>query len=537
VTARELEAAILADPSSKEAWFVYADWLQGQEDPRGELIAAQARGGDVAGLLQRHADRLLGPFAPGEELARFVQLEWQHGFWRKAQIGWPYAQDAEVSSALVLSELVSRLDGVMGEVLRHPSAKFLQELRVRLTPWIVEGEADRRDTVRLLASELRPSLRTLALVEDETDEDLVISPIELGSLQALWKALPRLERLTLHAGSLELGRIDAPALRVLKLWSPELSREDLLQIGRASLPQLEVLELRGASAEDLVSLLQGARLPRLKALGLLNSGPIDEIVEVLASSPLLAGLEVLDLEGCDLSEEVASQLSQRAHRFQHLRWLHLGESDELDVRLPLARDAAAVCQMRALLRTRAGLDEREVLEQALLEDPEAEASWEAYRRWSLKRTQRREANFRRNENHRIAKRLVKKAKDTGRGLALEELTGIRERTRFAKPQRARISGWAFSQLRTFLQYKARLAGVSLALVDPKNTSRTCAVCGYCDKKNRKNQAQFGCQACTHQEHADINAARNIRARAVVNRPMVSEQSRQQAPTTGTSSAL
>jgi putative transposase len=158
-------------------------------------------------------------------------------------------------------------------------------------------------------------------------------------------------------------------------------------------------------------------------------------------------------------------------------------------------------------------------------------------RRALKRTQRREANFRRNENHRIAKRLVKKAKDTGRGLALEELQGIRERTRFRRPQRARMAGWAFLQLRTFLAYKARLAGVSLTLVDPKNTSRTCAVCGHCDKKNRKSQAQFRCQACAHQDHADINAARNIRARAVVNRPMVSEQSRQKAQSTGTSSAL
>jgi putative transposase len=158
-------------------------------------------------------------------------------------------------------------------------------------------------------------------------------------------------------------------------------------------------------------------------------------------------------------------------------------------------------------------------------------------RRALQRTKRREANFRRNENHRLAKRIVQKAKDTGRGLALEELKGIRERTRFRKPQRARISGWAFFQLRTFLAYKARLAGVSLTLVDPKNTSRTCAVCGHCDPKNRKNQARFCCQACGHQDHADINAARNIRARAAVNQPQFSEQSRHQAPTTGKSSVL
>jgi putative transposase len=144
-------------------------------------------------------------------------------------------------------------------------------------------------------------------------------------------------------------------------------------------------------------------------------------------------------------------------------------------------------------------------------------------RRALRRTKRREANFRRDENHKLARRLVTKAKDTARGLALEELHGIRERTRFRKPQRARMAGWAFFQLRAFLAYKARLAGVALVLVDPRNTSRTCAVCGHCDKKNRTSQAHFWCQACGHQAHADINAARNIRARAVVNPPMVSEQ--------------
>src|SRR6185295_6298472 len=62
-------------------------------------------------------------------------------------------------------------------------------------------------------------------------------------------------------------------------------------------------------------------------------------------------------------------------------------------------------------------------------------------RRALQRMKRREANFRRSENHRIAKRLVNKAKDTGRGLALEDLEGIRDRARFRKPQRARMSGW------------------------------------------------------------------------------------------------
>ena len=134
----------------------------------------------------------------------------------------------------------------------------------------------------------------------------------------------------------------------------------------------------------------------------------------------------------------------------------------------------------------------------------------------------REARFRKDVNHTLSKTLVAKAQDTGRGLALEDLKGIRDRTRFRKAQRARMGGWAFHQLRHYVAYKAQRAGVMLEIVDPRNTSRECACCGHIDKANRPSQAEFRCVACGHTDHADVNAARNIRARAVVNRPKVSE---------------
>lgn len=123
----------------------------------------------------------------------------------------------------------------------------------------------------------------------------------------------------------------------------------------------------------------------------------------------------------------------------------------------------------------------------------------------------REARFRRHENHIITKELVAKAKGTQRGISLEDLTGIRQRTepRLRKRQRARHAGWSFFQLRLFVKYKAKLAGVSVVFVDPRNTSRTCSQCGYCDKGNRKSQSEFRCLHCNFSTNADYNAARNI----------------------------
>jgi IS605 OrfB family transposase len=139
----------------------------------------------------------------------------------------------------------------------------------------------------------------------------------------------------------------------------------------------------------------------------------------------------------------------------------------------------------------------------------------------LSKIRRRESSFRRNENHRIAKRLVAKAKATGCVIVLEALQGIRDRVSVqGKRQRARHSGWSFAQLRLFVEYKARLAGVPVVLVDPRNTSRTCSRCGHCAKGNRRSQADFCCLHCGFSTNADYNAARNIRAKAVVNTAMV-----------------
>ena len=76
-------------------------------------------------------------------------------------------------------------------------------------------------------------------------------------------------------------------------------------------------------------------------------------------------------------------------------------------------------------------------------------------RRATKRTKAREARFRKHENHCIAKKIVETAKGTGRGIGLENLEGIRDRVSArGGEQRNRLSGWAFFELREFVEYKA-----------------------------------------------------------------------------------
>jgi IS605 OrfB family transposase len=140
----------------------------------------------------------------------------------------------------------------------------------------------------------------------------------------------------------------------------------------------------------------------------------------------------------------------------------------------------------------------------------------------LSKIKRSEANFKVNENHRISKDIVVEAKGTGRGIALEELTHIPDLVTANKVFNDGVSKWAFRQLRSYIEYKAKLAGVPVVLVNPAHTSQKCSQCGFVHEDNRTSQSSFVCLRCGHTEHADINAAKNIRdmARAVVIRPMV-----------------
>jgi len=163
----------------------------------------------------------------------------------------------------------------------------------------------------------------------------------------------------------------------------------------------------------------------------------------------------------------------------------------------------------------------------------------------LKKIAKQESRFRKDKNHCIANKLVKKAKDTKQGIGLEDLKHIRARTTVRKADRARHSGWAFSQLQAFILYKALRAGVKTEIVNAGNSSRQCSVegCGHIAKTNRKSQALFVCGKCGHSENADLNAAKVIAQRALnlYQRPQSIGRSRSAskllpAPVTGTASS-
>ncbi|MEB3886078.1 transposase [Lyngbya sp. CCY1209] len=125
---------------------------------------------------------------------------------------------------------------------------------------------------------------------------------------------------------------------------------------------------------------------------------------------------------------------------------------------------------------------------------------------ALKRLSGRERRFQAWVSHNISKTIVKRAVATGSAIAIEDLTGIRQRTnkqRRTQTERRRSNSWAFYQLRQFISYKALAAGVSLMIVPPAYTSQTCHQCLHIGIRASK---RFNCTNCGWHGDADLNGS-------------------------------
>lgn len=123
-------------------------------------------------------------------------------------------------------------------------------------------------------------------------------------------------------------------------------------------------------------------------------------------------------------------------------------------------------------------------------------------------------------NHTISKSIVKLAKEQSKGIAIEDLTGIRFTSKKRnKTFRTKLGKWNFHQLRSFLEYKSVLFGVKLIVVPPAYTSQMCHVCKHIGKRTNKI---FECTNENCKEKildADNNASKNISLLGVaINQP-------------------
>jgi len=127
----------------------------------------------------------------------------------------------------------------------------------------------------------------------------------------------------------------------------------------------------------------------------------------------------------------------------------------------------------------------------------------------LKKIKNRESRVISDLNHKVSRKIVDIAIQQNAGIKLEKLDGIRNNRKHTRSFKYNLNSWSFYQLQKFIEYKAKLNGIPITYVEPKNTSKECSRCGNIGIMEGKS---FKCLTCGHVDHADANASFNIALR-------------------------
>ncbi len=290
----KLLEALIDAPEDEDLSAAYADWLQSQHDPRGELIAVQSalhsglRPARFSALLQReqallveHHRTLLGALKrhstvlePDPRDGRYVHCWWRRGFINRAIVSGPVRARAAIQSSLKV--LVS-----------HPSSQILTDLTVsafNARYGVVQGPL-----LTPLIEYPRPALQNLRIIGIAGDSS--------EELDAVLEQHPKLDSLTLLGPYIHLPQ---RAAQVAKLtigrgtFNQELERFWLEAPLMAHTLELRCLDTM-LDAQALARTLNAARFPNLKVLKLRHIAPAQALAQALAPLALLRQLESLEI--------------------------------------------------------------------------------------------------------------------------------------------------------------------------------------------------------------------------------------------------
>lgn len=282
-----LEAAIAAAPTDAERWLVYADWLQQQGAPRGELIRLDVELARTTDDARRAELR-----AQAEALARTLPFDAAlgagarrtFGFVTGATLGYSVDDFVAEHAADALAGDLARL----GPLLLDDDARYLAELVLQTT-----GDGDWSAALRLIRAHAPASLERLTLYARQS--------AELPGGEVL---PPSLRALRLEAGQLGAEPLRAPALARLDVEAAGFEPSVTDALGASELSALKAFRFsaRYTPLAPALRPLLSARWPALEQLALHGLVLWPEDLKALARSSVMAGLESLDLSSSAFPE-------------------------------------------------------------------------------------------------------------------------------------------------------------------------------------------------------------------------------------------
>lgn len=125
---------------------------------------------------------------------------------------------------------------------------------------------------------------------------------------------------------------------------------------------------------------------------------------------------------------------------------------------------------------------------------------------AIRQLNNKEQRIMQDTDHKISRRIVNFAVTNGVGIIrLEQLANIRRTARTSRKNEKNLHTWSFYRLAQYIEYKAKLAGITVEYVNPAYTSQRCPVCG---KLNHAKDRLYQC-TCGFRSHRDLVGAINI----------------------------
>lgn len=111
-------------------------------------------------------------------------------------------------------------------------------------------------------------------------------------------------------------------------------------------------------------------------------------------------------------------------------------------------------------------------------------------------------------------------------VAIGDFRGIRDRIDYGTKMNQRLHQWAYGEFARMIEYKAKLAGITVERIDEAYTSQECPQCGHRKKPSGRD---YTCSECGFHGHRDVVGAANIRRRYVAKRKYVGNDNSSRLP--------
>ncbi|MBL8937516.1 MAG: WGR domain-containing protein [Archangium sp.] len=326
----KLERAMFQARDDEGPALVYADWLQANGNPWGELISVQYA------LETKPKDKTLR--AKEKALLGALQLlppDLGALTWRRGVI-----DTLHVFNARDWMDDAHDVFATLQPVLELPMADGLAELRTGVIRW--DHNTEDVPAVLAAASKRPFAPRLERLVLGDLPRNVDMDHHVIGDVRALSKQFPNLTFLKLHSGAaswsgahnFDFGPLALSSLETLVVETCSMSTKRLRQVLESALPKLTRLELWFGSTDygadvkvkHLSRLLDGAVFPRVTDLGLRNAEFTNELATALPGSGIARRLVRLDLSMGVLDGGGAKSLVAGAKSFPKLKTLVVSQS-------------------------------------------------------------------------------------------------------------------------------------------------------------------------------------------------------------------